>query len=239
MHGRAFNAFKDYTDVEPFLEGVAQCTEHLKLLQEVVYPALKTCTDEYKEKQEEQFLRSNKINPQKFAIGQKVMMKPIEKPGKLNPRLEGPFTIEGALENDCTYTLRDQTGTVLKRKVPAHFLQAFRSKEDLEVTETGTNTRKCKAIGNLERNPKNTKKSKEEENIFQVEKIIDHEQRANVTYYLVKWKGFDSSQNTWEPSTNFNSTQIIKEYWKKCQQQHKKNKPIKEDNATALSKGRC
>ena len=36
--------------------------------------------------------------------------------------------------------------------------------------------------------------------VFEVEKILDHKkQRNGKTKYLVKWKGYDVSGNTWEP----------------------------------------
>src|SRR3981189_2513093 len=36
---------------------------------------------------------------------------------------------------------------------------------------------------------------------YEVEEIIDSQKRRGKTQYLVKWKGFPSEENTWEPST--------------------------------------
>ena len=46
------------------------------------------------------------------------------------------------------------------------------------------------------------KKSKERENICQVEKIIKMKIQKGKKYFLVKWVGFPASDNTWEPKEN-------------------------------------
>lgn len=51
------------------------------------------------------------------------------------------------------------------------------------------------------------------ESIYNVEKILDKCKRNGVVYYYVKWEGFDSSSNTWEPLSNLkNVKQYIQEY---------------------------
>ncbi|KAL1997518.1 hypothetical protein VTN49DRAFT_49 [Thermomyces lanuginosus] len=56
----------------------------------------------------------------------------------------------------------------------------------------------------------------EEEGIFVVEKILDHEYQRNGTLLLhVKWKGYDDSENTWEPEENLleGASEILSEYY--------------------------
>lgn len=51
---------------------------------------------------------------------------------------------------------------------------------------------------------------------YAVEKIVDHsyDVEANDIMYLVKWKGFDSSENTWESSKTLHKCkESIKCYW--------------------------
>ena len=54
----------------------------------------------------------------------------------------------------------------------------------------------------------------EVEEAFEVESILGHRGDANNREYLVRWRGFSSSEDTWEPFQNFNTTGIIKSYWK-------------------------
>jgi transposase InsO family protein len=58
----------------------------------------------------------------------------------------------------------------------------------------------------------------EEENEFEVERILDHRdtEQIKLREYLVRWLGYDNSENTWEPESNLrNCGQRIKEYWKR------------------------
>jgi hypothetical protein len=61
----------------------------------------------------------------------------------------------------------------------------------------------------------------EEDNEFEVEKILDHRKRphswSNIDYvdmeYLIKWKGYPTSDNTWEPEDNLaNCKQMLQAY---------------------------
>ena len=55
-------------------------------------------------------------------------------------------------------------------------------------------------------------------NEYEVEVILKHQKRkqnkCNVTYYLIKWSGYPSSENTWEPEENI-STDLLFVYWKR------------------------
>ena len=51
--------------------------------------------------------------------------------------------------------------------------------------------------------------------VYEIERIIDHKKHGKDKYsYLVRWKGYDSSNDSWVKQEDFNSTKIIKEYWK-------------------------
>ena len=51
------------------------------------------------------------------------------------------------------------------------------------------------------------------ENKYEVEAILAHRKRGRQMQYLVKWKGYDLSNNTWEPETNLsNADEILTGY---------------------------
>jgi hypothetical protein len=56
---------------------------------------------------------------------------------------------------------------------------------------------------------------KEEDNEFEVEKVIAHRGDKHNREFLVKWLGYDESENTWEPENNLsNCKQLLQRYKK-------------------------
>ncbi|CAF2736692.1 unnamed protein product [Rotaria sp. Silwood2] len=63
---------------------------------------------------------------------------------------------------------------------------------------------------------------------FEIERIIDKRYRNDRVEYLIKWRGYPESQNTWEPSSNIEGdeeSELLAEYesYNKRQQQQKFN----------------
>ena len=50
---------------------------------------------------------------------------------------------------------------------------------------------------------------------YEVEKVIDDRIRKGKQEFLVKWKGYPSEENTWEPYNNLKDNQQFKNYQKK------------------------
>lgn len=59
----------------------------------------------------------------------------------------------------------------------------------------------------------------EEEEVFEVEKVVAHKDQEDGRYYLIKWKGWSSSDNTWERTDNLFCPARIKEYWDEKEKQ--------------------
>src|ERR1700761_4986924 len=61
----------------------------------------------------------------------------------------------------------------------------------------------------------------------EVEKVIDARQigKKKKWHYLIKWKGYPASDNSWEPKNNVQgSKELIEEFWKRNPEQRKPNK---------------
>jgi hypothetical protein len=58
-----------------------------------------------------------------------------------------------------------------------------------------------------------------QEEIYEVERIIDVRSRRGQQQYLVRWKGYRPSEDTWEPEENSNSRKPIEEF-RRTRQDH-------------------
>ena len=53
----------------------------------------------------------------------------------------------------------------------------------------------------------------EDSQVYIVDKVLDHEQRPDGMFYLIKWQGYPSSENTHEHERDI-STDLLAVYWK-------------------------
>ncbi len=55
--------------------------------------------------------------------------------------------------------------------------------------------------------------AKQEEETFEVERIVDHKKEKGKFQYFVKWNGYDESENTWEHEKNLQGCpEILADY---------------------------
>ena len=56
------------------------------------------------------------------------------------------------------------------------------------------------------------------QDVYEVERILDHKGRPGNYQYLIKWKGYSDADNSWEPQDNVNAERILVDYWKQRKQ---------------------
>jgi Chromo (CHRromatin Organisation MOdifier) domain len=53
---------------------------------------------------------------------------------------------------------------------------------------------------------------KDDHDYFEIEAILDSQRDGRTTKYLIKWKGYPDSDNSWEPLTNIPARALVKEF---------------------------
>lgn len=56
------------------------------------------------------------------------------------------------------------------------------------------------------------KQSDSEDGEYEVEAILDHRDLKNGRQYLIRWKGFGSSEDSWEKEENLACPKILNKY---------------------------
>ena len=118
---------------------------------------------------------------------------------KLGPKHYGPFKI-----------LKQMSPAVYWVEIPKHWKihNVFHANLITPYKETELHR------PNFTRPPPDLVDGEEE---YDVEKIIDMKQMGqwHKTYYLVKWKGYPTSDNSWEPRENIHAEELIREFQKR------------------------
>lgn len=84
-----------------------------------------------------------------------------------------------------------------------------------EVAPTIAAPAPAAAVSSSSAAPMDVSDSDDEESTkeYVVEKILKkRETAAGVTQYFIKWVGYDSSENTWEPEENLNCGELIEKF---------------------------
>ena len=139
-------------------------------------------------------------------------LKTLYPTAKLGPKRYGPFKI-----------LKQMSPAVYQVEIPKHWKihNVFHVNLITPYKETELHR------PNFTRPPPDLVDGEEE---YEVEKIIDMKQmgRRRKTYYLVKWKGYPTSDNSWEPQENIHADKLIKEFHsRKSRNKSKEKKKIK------------
>ena len=72
-------------------------------------------------------------------------------------------------------------------------------------------------------NPPAQEEDEEEEEEYVVEQVIKHKiTKKNRVEFFLKWKGFSTEDNTWEPAENLNCPELINAYLKELPEKERK-----------------
>ncbi|XP_013384181.1 chromobox protein homolog 1-like isoform X1 [Lingula anatina] len=76
---------------------------------------------------------------------------------------------------------------------------------------------RSKAMGKKDKkeDPPTPEVEEEEEEEYEVERVVDVRVRGGQREYLIKWKNYPDSENTWEPENNLDCPDLIADYEEK------------------------
>jgi transposase InsO family protein len=113
---------------------------------------------------------------------------------KLADKFIGPYQIEGvAGDHGLAYKLRLPSSTRLHSTFPITSLEPYRPR-------TGEDPASPTDIPFLD------------ETSYEVEAILDHKGPRRNRFYLIKWKDYDDTENSWEPRGNLDDGPLLRDY---------------------------
>lgn len=198
MFARKMNAFKDYRE-EKGLPPVSpnEWQQRIHEMETIVFPAISERVQAVIKAQKDQFDRKHYIVD--FKEGDIVNVKVRERKGKLDStEYEGPYTIVHKTKGG-SYVLKNSNGDIEPRNYQPSVLKLISQDEVIPCDE-----------------------------LYVVESILAHKEiKPGVYHYKVRWKGYDESDDTWEPEENFSQRQTILDYWSKLQKTDQPEKASK------------
>jgi transposase InsO family protein len=223
MFGRDPNSARDYTvDEKTNLPiNLTEWKAHQLKVLSLIFPAVNKRAAELQSKYRAQLDKTHrKLVTDVLPAGTIVRIKDpkfVAVPG-MKPSHEhtyiGPYTVQSQTKYG-SYRLKDDQGVMLDRSVHIDQIKVVLSPTSLPPLLTD----KDAVVDDNER-------------MYVVDKIVKHREKEGELEYYVKWKGYDSSHNTWENEHQFNDTACIDRYFK---EQLLNDEPRRQARIRALS----
>ncbi len=226
MFGRAPNTLKSYTaDAATGLPtDLADWKKHQEEVVSLILPAVsKRISDEQSKYRARLDKTRTLLTTLDIPKGSSVMIKDpkyLLNPGMRpshEPMYIGPYTVVRQSKYGA-YVLRDETGELLDRSVPldqikvrlspAHpFKRAPRPSAAAADSAAADST-----VDSAAADPAADGDDEDDNDVYEVEKIMSHRHDDDGLSYHVKWKGYPLSESTWVKETDFVDTAIIHRY---------------------------
>jgi Chromo (CHRromatin Organisation MOdifier) domain len=187
MFAREPNPLCDYTGDEPVMVNLDDWKQNQRKILSVIYPAISDRIVSVKTRQSEHSDSQRRlVSPSAIPTGSTVMIKDPDRRNKFEPAYIGPYTVTRRSRGGA-YVLKDATGDLLDRHVPIDQLKLIARRQ---------------------------RRIDKDQPIYEVQKILDHRGSPDSYEYLVHWKDFDETENTWEPASSFLDYSTIQSYWR-------------------------
>ena len=184
MFCRPFAGFTDHRGATWHEMSEEDRRSRVEELYNIVYPAVRERKDEEHEKRRQKLNSKRPQVSSPFPDGALVMLKDVRRSRKTEPSYKGPFII-ARCNRGGAYVLKCPDGTLYPRDVPPNHLKLIESSPSED----------------------------DGEDHYEVEAIVSHRGEGQDRQYLVKWRDYDSSENTWEPASNFDDEEPIRKYF--------------------------
>ena len=201
MFGRKFNGFYDFSKVEEIEDwngAFIEVKEEWNKFKDAVLPGLEKRVLEVKKSQEERLNERKQV--EELKPGTLVMAIDPNKASKWDPVYQGPYTVKERNKGGA-YTLINELGEEMLPRRTIEMLKPVQQSSKLaDRAQSGSN--------------------------YEVERVMDHRKTTNGDEYLVKWRNYFESDNSWVKASNFNNVKPIKEYWRKKRELKKQKKQM-------------
>lgn len=186
MFGRRANELKDFShlaDNAPSPLALHDWQLHQEKLLSVIYPAIDDRIKSMAASTRKRLDSYRRLLITPLPADTCVMIKDPTRSTKWEPVWLGPYFVVRKTQGG-TYEVRGPDGDVLTRTVPLDQLKVL-SKRPAEL----------------------------DDNIYEIDKIMEHAGSDGHYVYLVKWKGYSADESTWEPASNILDYRCVRQYW--------------------------